>query len=214
MPRTRTCGVYAIRSIKNGKVYVGSSISLEQRKQTHFTALRKNRHYRRELQEDWNTFGESGFRFETLEMCEPVDRINLELAWINYFKSQNPRYGYNVRDPRMTSMAESSRKKISQSMRGLNTWTAGVPRPQWVRDKISKSSRGHTKSAETKSRMRACRLGAKNPMSKLTDAQRANLLQDRFGKNLSYAVLRKIYGITRSGAQSLVSRHKHELQSE
>ena len=34
-------GVYQIRNLVNGKIYVGSSINLKQRKTSHFSKLRK-----------------------------------------------------------------------------------------------------------------------------------------------------------------------------
>lgn len=76
-------GVYQIRNIKNNKVYVGSSINLEQRKSTHFSALKNNNHHSIKLQRAYLKNPED-FVFEVLE--EVFDKnilFEIEQKWID-----------------------------------------------------------------------------------------------------------------------------------
>ena len=88
-------GVYLIRNIKNGKVYVGQTNNLKLRKQNHFADLKANIHHNKHLQSAWNKYGKENFEFEVLEECS-LDKLNeVELYWIKYYESYNRRFGYN-----------------------------------------------------------------------------------------------------------------------
>jgi len=88
-------GVYLIRNIKNGKVYVGQTNNLKLRKRNHFSDLKANIHHNKHLQSAWNKYGERNFEFEVLEECS-LDRLDeVEIYWIKYYESYNRRFGYN-----------------------------------------------------------------------------------------------------------------------
>ncbi len=67
--------VYAIFCKPAGKYYVGSTTRLATRLQAQRSALRMGKHACRELQADWERFGESAFDFVTLESVR--DRADL-----------------------------------------------------------------------------------------------------------------------------------------
>lgn len=88
-------GVYVIRNIKNGKVYVGQTNDLKLRKRNHFSDLKANIHHNKHLQNAWNKYGEENFEFEVLEEC-PLEKLNeVEIYWIKFYESYNRRFGYN-----------------------------------------------------------------------------------------------------------------------
>ena len=90
-----SAGVYLIRNIKNGKVYVGQTNNLKIRKQNHFADLKANIHHNKHLQNAWNKYGEKNFEFEVLEECS-LDKLDeVEIYWIKYYESYNRRFGYN-----------------------------------------------------------------------------------------------------------------------
>ncbi len=60
--------VYMIKNIYNGRVYVGSSKNFPQRKSTHFSHLKFNKHKNRRLQKDYNRYGGRG-AFAVIEVC-------------------------------------------------------------------------------------------------------------------------------------------------
>jgi group I intron endonuclease len=92
-------GIYGIFNKINGKVYVGSSINLNNRHNQHFNYLKYNRHYNAYLQAAWNKYGEENFEFVILEKIKYPTKKKLEKReqyWINYCDSANPEKGYNL----------------------------------------------------------------------------------------------------------------------
>lgn len=71
-------GIYKILNTVNGKFYVGSAVSLERRKQEHFTSLRKGKHSNVLLQRSFNKYGEGSFEFIIVKV---VDEIAKLVAW-------------------------------------------------------------------------------------------------------------------------------------
>jgi hypothetical protein len=60
-------GIYKITNIKNGRIYIGQSKSVQQRIATHFLELHQGRHIIDELQKDWNQYGAYSFLVELVE---------------------------------------------------------------------------------------------------------------------------------------------------
>jgi group I intron endonuclease len=89
-------GIYKIENIIDGKIYVGSSVNIINRKQKHFWLLKKGVHDNCHLQNSYNKFGKESFIFETLENCNNEDLINKENYYIHKYKSNNSEFGYNL----------------------------------------------------------------------------------------------------------------------
>jgi predicted GIY-YIG superfamily endonuclease len=53
MNLNKTCGIYYIKNIINGKIYIGSSVQIGIRWQQHKAALRENKHHCIYLQHAW-----------------------------------------------------------------------------------------------------------------------------------------------------------------
>lgn len=91
------CGVYKITCLSNDKIYIGSSKDISNRFRQHKYLLKKYKHDNKFLQNDWNKYGESNFKFEILEECNEEDRFNLEQK---YFDELEPFWdygnGYNI----------------------------------------------------------------------------------------------------------------------
>ena len=60
-------GIYKITNLLNGKVYVGQSQNVFERKIQHFTALRNGNHENREMQKDWNKNNREKYWIDTLD---------------------------------------------------------------------------------------------------------------------------------------------------
>jgi group I intron endonuclease len=69
----RPMGVYRIRNTRNNKSYVGSDRDLSARINRHKAELKFGSHRNRELQGEWNSFGESSFQFEVLDELDPKE---------------------------------------------------------------------------------------------------------------------------------------------
>ena len=69
----RAMGIYQIRNIVNGKVFVGSSKNLDGIFNRHRFGLTNGGHINKDLQKDWNDLGQEHFAFEILEQLKPND---------------------------------------------------------------------------------------------------------------------------------------------
>ncbi len=63
-----SAGIYKITCAPTKKIYIGSAVNLQQRKATHSSDLRLNKHCNAYLQRAWNKYGERHFTFEVLEL--------------------------------------------------------------------------------------------------------------------------------------------------
>lgn len=95
--------IYMIENIKNNKVYIGQTINLVNRIESHYKDFITNKH-KKKLQEDYNRYGLENFKFKVLEIINP-DRIeNKKLVSIylhhreNYYidKYNSIEEGYNT----------------------------------------------------------------------------------------------------------------------
>ncbi|MBN6187489.1 GIY-YIG nuclease family protein [Aneurinibacillus sp. BA2021] len=64
-------GVYQIKNLDTGKIFIGSSPNLEAMKNRQWFELNMGSHPNAELLADWKTYGESNFSFEILEKLKP-----------------------------------------------------------------------------------------------------------------------------------------------
>lgn len=102
-------GIYKITNLLNGKVYVGQSQNVFERKIQHFTALRNGNHENREMQKDWNK-NNHGFRWDVIEFCPIVELNSREKYWID--KLDTIARGYNVDwKPYKRKVKKSPRRK-------------------------------------------------------------------------------------------------------
>ena len=90
------CGIYKIENLKNGKIYIGSSVNLESREYKHFWMLERNNHDNEYLQNSYNKYGKDSFKFEIIEECDESLLIEKENYYIDIYKSNTLEYGYNL----------------------------------------------------------------------------------------------------------------------
>lgn len=76
-------GIYQIKNIVSGKLYVGSSNIVQKRRSQHLRELRKGIHSNLKLQNAWNKYGESNFEFSIIETCEVEDLQTREQFYIS-----------------------------------------------------------------------------------------------------------------------------------
>ena len=62
--------VYEIRNVKNGRIYIGSSVDFKRRQKTHLRELREGSHKNWKLRRDWKHYEEVDFVFSVLELVE------------------------------------------------------------------------------------------------------------------------------------------------
>ncbi len=81
-------GIYQIRCNQNGKIYVGSAVSLQARWCMHRRELRRRLHHNPHLQHAWNLHGEASFEFTILELVEAPQLLIREQWWIIQTRSK------------------------------------------------------------------------------------------------------------------------------
>lgn len=140
-------GIYQIRQISSGKVYVGSTVrNFYDRLCAHRSVLRRNKHSSIYLQRSWNQYGEDDFVFEILEDIDDISNIlKTEMNYINLLKSSNPEFGFNI-------AKEVSPNRLGHIQNDL------------TRRRISSRLKGVQKSEQARANIREAKIGENNPM--------------------------------------------------
>lgn len=63
----RPMGVYQIKNQRNGKIFIGSSMNIPGKFNSHRFQLNFKVHRNKALQEDWDSYGSQAFAFDILE---------------------------------------------------------------------------------------------------------------------------------------------------
>jgi len=133
MNKISFCGIYQIRNLVNGKIYIGSSNNILKRWMDHKRDLKFKKHHCQKLSRAWNKYGEDNFIFEIIEQCSMDNLFSREQYWMNlklYADSNDRRFhnfGYNDnrianRPPKVDwtgrQHSEKTKRKISLSKKG------------------------------------------------------------------------------------------------
>lgn len=91
-------GIYKIENKVNGKVYIGESLDIERRWGEHIESLNNQMHDNWMLQQDWNTYGEDNFSFNTVKLIKSFkNQINCMCYLIILENYYIKKYGtYNI----------------------------------------------------------------------------------------------------------------------
>lgn len=196
-------GVYQIRNVINGKVYVGStSTGIANRWSQHKRDLKKGVHHNRFLQRAWNKGGEESFVFEILEECPPEACVVREQVWLNVLLKKVGRIDqercYNLSAVADSTLgvrySEEVRKKMSSMRLGPKSYMYGKHHPAEVRKKISDANMGKQRSEETCKKIAEARRG-KHPSAETCRKMAASRSGENhylFGKHLSEETRKKM----------------------
>jgi group I intron endonuclease len=85
--------IYKIRNLTNNKIYIGRTIkSLAQRKKEH-----ENNTHNHHLHNAFKLYGILNFKWSILSKCKSLDELyDKEIYYIKAYKSNNPKFGYNI----------------------------------------------------------------------------------------------------------------------
>lgn len=89
-------GIYKITTKHNGKIYIGSSNNITKRFGSHISILNRNKHHSPYLQAVYNKYGVKNLEFSIIELTLLENKIEKEQYWMDYYKSYNKIFGYNV----------------------------------------------------------------------------------------------------------------------
>lgn len=90
-------GIYGIRNLINGKIYVGKTgMNFGDRWDSHRSLLNNGKHDNPHLQKAWNKYGKDNFEFIVLEDCEIDELSDREKYYIKLYKDMG--LAYNIHD--------------------------------------------------------------------------------------------------------------------
>lgn len=171
--------VYKITNEQNGKVYIGGSSNVRDRRQQHLWNLEHGCHHIKQMQADYDE-NPNAFRFDVIEYCNPDTLVELERKYISEYDSMNPDYGYNresggnkdktisIETKQIWSEhrkgegaamygkhhTEETKKKMSENRRGIRISDEAIRR-------MAETKRGKKMSLEARMKMSASRKGRK-----------------------------------------------------
>lgn len=102
-------GIYYIRNIITGQLYIGQTSRLDERESEHFSKLRRNCHFNNHLQNSYNKYGEDAFEFKIIERCSPECLGKYEKAYVDMYNLK--RYGFNICDGGINVCPDNSNEK-------------------------------------------------------------------------------------------------------
>lgn len=90
-------GIYGIRNLINGKIYVGKTgMNFGDRWDSHRSLLNSGKHDNPHLQRAWNKYKQENFEFIVLEDCEVDELSDREKYYIKLYKDMG--LAYNIHD--------------------------------------------------------------------------------------------------------------------
>ena len=109
-------GIYQIRCVRTGKIYVGSAVNLRARWDFHRRALAIKQHHNPHLQAAWNLYGAESFEFSVLQYVEETQLLTIEQRWIERTGCVNQNVGFIKDGPiRIASGSASSSRRMMDS---------------------------------------------------------------------------------------------------
>ena len=179
--KSNNAGIYKIINLVDGKLYIGSSVRLRQRKHHHFSDLGKDKHSNNHLQNAYNKYGKDNFKWEVIEYVEfneekAVLKINLlerEQYYLDLFKCYDDSLGYNILAIAGSRLGDrhtkETKKRIGDFNRGkkrteeqiklLSESHKGIKLSKESIDKRTESREGYQHSEKTKEKMSLASLG-------------------------------------------------------
>lgn len=119
MTMNKVSGIYTITNKVTGKLYIGESLDIYRRwHKEHIPKLRKDLHYNKELQNDFNKYGEENFEFEILERYSGNDPISTKariLILESYFITQFRKAGISLYNTENTMVEILNGNKIPEA---------------------------------------------------------------------------------------------------
>lgn len=157
-----TSGIYQIKNNVSGGVYFGRSVDVSDRLIHHRNELRRNVHRNKRLQNAWNKYGESAFKFELVWEKDPQELYELEGFVLDFMWGHDRLYNHH---------------KLSYGGFDPGNKVGCFPRSAETRKRMSQAFRGREFSDEHRAKIREARIG-----SKASDATKQKMSTSRIGQ--------------------------------
>jgi len=189
---TNSSGIYMIKNINNGKVYIGSAKKIVVRLSQHIHELKGSKHHNTHLQNAWNKYGEKSFICGVIEVIDNENMLTqFEQKYFNYYHSCNQKFGYNIAPIAKSNLGckhTKGKKEKSVRMRGKGNNFFG---------------KKHTE--ETKER-----IGFNNFQRKLSNKDIDNIKYLYKNENLTQTKIAKMFGVTPPHISKIVNNKRRK----
>lgn len=137
-----TSGIYAIKNLINGKMYIGQSVNIRERLYGHKYDLKSGKHNNLHLQSAVNKYGLENFSFEALALCDECELDDLERFYIAKYHTMNRKFGYNVEEG-----GHYGRHRAPETIEKMRRANLGKKLSEETRKKMSENSKRHADQA-------------------------------------------------------------------
>ena len=112
--RPKQSGIYQIKCVPTGKIYIGSSVDIYRRWQDHRSSLNSSRrtHHSKYLQRAWIKYGAEQFEFSIVELCAKDDLVVREQHYIDTWQP-----AFNVSKSAIAPIDQEFTPEIRDNMR-------------------------------------------------------------------------------------------------
>lgn len=137
-------GIYMIKCKETQKVYIGRSVNMKSRYQTHLSDMKNGRHGNPYLLNCFKKHGKEAFEFSILETCEPINLLEREYFWINFYDSTNSKKGFNIifdsnREKSQNEKCNTNEYRKKQSEISKKRWQD----PEYAKKNLDAIRKGH-----------------------------------------------------------------------
>lgn len=160
-------GIYYIKNKTNSKIYIGQSVDINKRFNSHKHLLRNNNHSNSHLQASYNKYGADNFEFGLIKCTKEKYLNRLEKLFIRKYDSTDPTKGYNYAKGGNSNsgwtMPQKTRNKIREALKGENSYWYGKTFSKEHKKKLSESLKGKKLSEAHKQKLSEAFKGKNHP---------------------------------------------------
>ncbi len=207
-------GIYQILNTANGKVYIGSSATIEDRWNDHKGKLSRGAHGNTHLQNAYNKYSSDSFEYFMIEFCCPIKEMLLEKEqfWMDALKVIEK--GYNINPVAGSCLGakrtQESKDRMSKAQSGEKHRLYGKTQSEETKKKISDAIKGEKHRLYGKPKEDHPNYGRKwteETKQKMSKSRRGQIAWNK-GKKMSAE-----FGVNCSKAKSKLYTYKGKTQN-
>lgn len=212
---TKICGIYLIRHIESGKVYIGQSRNVPARWKMHSYGYGKGRIARAIKKHGFDAFSK-----DLIEECPASDLNNREQHWISFHNSMAPN-GFNLttggecceKSPESiekTAKFHRGKKRSQETCARIGAAKVGMKHSDEAKKKMSLAGIGRPKSDETREKLRVSSTGR---MHSEETKENLKVIHKEIGARPDVKLKRSISAKARTDRTPLSEEHKEKIRA-